>query len=221
MTISGNLKTGTYTLRNASTNDFVVVQGPKTAALVTSNDGRAENAAWVLEKLSGHYDKYNIRNFAQNSYATVNTGQKRSAALTCGRETHMYFIQDITALRCFAVLEPENVRGSLTGSTYMAVDIGAVDGRSDQHRPLVLASPLSLFRISGSTRGDYLMEAASLSDVKDGEGIECYSQGIIKIQWAHGDKRGFNSETKVKEFRLHTTPVNFVSGAPHERSALF
>lgn len=45
MTISGNLKTGTYTLRNASTNDFVVVQGPKTAALVTSNDGRAENAA--------------------------------------------------------------------------------------------------------------------------------------------------------------------------------
>ncbi|KAG1792757.1 uncharacterized protein HD556DRAFT_1377753 [Suillus plorans] len=86
MTISGNLKTGTYTLRNASTNDFVVVQGPKTAALVTSNDGRAENAAWVLEKLSGHYDKYNIRNFAQNSYATVNTVQKRSAALTCGRE---------------------------------------------------------------------------------------------------------------------------------------
>ncbi|KAG2113555.1 uncharacterized protein F5147DRAFT_50306 [Suillus discolor] len=143
MTISGNLKTGTYTLRNASTNDFVVVQGPKTAALVTSNDGRAENAAWVLEKLSGHYDKYNIRNFAHNSYATVNSVQKRSAALTCGREvcpwsirptgygtyvsvfhqlsilrlilqTHMY-IQDFTTLRCFAVLEPENVRGSLAG----------------------------------------------------------------------------------------------------------
>lgn len=28
----------------------------------------------------------------------------------------MYYIQDITALRCFAVLEPENVRGSLTGA---------------------------------------------------------------------------------------------------------
>ncbi|KAG2155248.1 uncharacterized protein EDB93DRAFT_1101820 [Suillus bovinus] len=87
MTILGNLKTGTYTLRNASTNDFLVVQGPKDAAtLVTGNDGRAENAAWVIEKLSGHYDKYNIRSFAHNSYATVNSIQKRSAALTCGRQ---------------------------------------------------------------------------------------------------------------------------------------
>lgn len=87
MTIPGNLRTGTYTIRNASTNDFVAVQGPsKAATLETSNDGRAENAAWVLEKLSGHYDKYNIRNFAQNSYATVHSAQQRNAALTCGRE---------------------------------------------------------------------------------------------------------------------------------------
>ncbi|KIK46809.1 hypothetical protein CY34DRAFT_799971 [Suillus luteus UH-Slu-Lm8-n1] len=86
MAIPGNLQTGTYTLRNASTNDFVIAHGPKAATLVTSNDDRAENAAWVLEKLSGHYDKYNIRNFAHNSYATVNSMQKRSTALTCGRE---------------------------------------------------------------------------------------------------------------------------------------
>ncbi|KAG2749363.1 hypothetical protein P692DRAFT_20864119 [Suillus brevipes Sb2] len=112
MAIPGNLQTGTYTLRNASTNDFVIAHGPKAATLVTSNDNRAENAAWVLEKLSGHYDKYNIRNFAHNSYATVNSMQKRSTALTCGRDTH---IQDITTLRCLAILEPENVRGSFRG----------------------------------------------------------------------------------------------------------
>lgn len=93
MIIQGNLQTGTYTLRNASTNGFVVARGPKAATLVTSNDGRAENAAWVLEKLSGHYDKYNIRNFAHNSYATVNSVQKRSAALTCGREMYPWSIR--------------------------------------------------------------------------------------------------------------------------------
>ncbi|KAG1748058.1 hypothetical protein EDB19DRAFT_1683785 [Suillus lakei] len=112
MTIPGNLRTGTYTIRNASTNDFVAVQDPaKAATLVTSHDGRAENAAWVLEKLSGHYDKYNIRNFAHNSYATANSVQKRSAALTCGREVCPWsirptgygtYVSDITTLRRFA-----------------------------------------------------------------------------------------------------------------------
>ncbi|KAG1745112.1 uncharacterized protein EDB91DRAFT_1122554 [Suillus paluster] len=87
MTVLGNLRTGTYTIRNATTSEFVAVQGPaKAATLVVSKDGRAENAAWILETLSGHHDKYNIRNFAQNSYATVNSVQKRNTALTCGRE---------------------------------------------------------------------------------------------------------------------------------------
>ncbi|KAG2365964.1 hypothetical protein BDR07DRAFT_1373917 [Suillus spraguei] len=107
MTIPGHLRTGTYTLRNASTNDFVIVPSPKAATLATSNDDRAENAAWVLEKLSGYYDKYNIRSFAYNSYATVDSVQKRSATLTCGRE-------DITTLRQFAILEPDAIRGLLT-----------------------------------------------------------------------------------------------------------
>ncbi|KAG0701474.1 hypothetical protein DFH29DRAFT_565905 [Suillus ampliporus] len=82
------------TIRMACTNDFVAVQGPeKAATLVGSKDGRTENAAWILEKLSGYHDKYNIRNFAQNSYATVSSVQKRNAALSCGREACPWIIR--------------------------------------------------------------------------------------------------------------------------------
>ncbi|KAJ8595113.1 hypothetical protein M405DRAFT_807880 [Rhizopogon salebrosus TDB-379] len=89
MTMKSILPTGTYTIRNASTNEYVAVQGPvKAATLVGSSDGSAENAAWVLERLSGHRDKYNIRSFAQNSYATANWEQKTKAnALTFGRDS--------------------------------------------------------------------------------------------------------------------------------------
>jgi len=46
MIVQGTLRTGTYTIRNASTNDFVAVQSPaKTATMITSSDDRAENAA--------------------------------------------------------------------------------------------------------------------------------------------------------------------------------
>lgn len=46
MTVQGIVPTGTYTIRNASTNEYVVVQGPpKAATLVGSSDGSAENAA--------------------------------------------------------------------------------------------------------------------------------------------------------------------------------
>lgn len=144
MTTPGNLQTGTYTLRNASTNDFVIAHGPKAATLVTSNDNRAENAAWVLEKLSGHYDKYNIRNFAHNSYATVNSMQKRSTALTCGRDVCPWSIRP-TGYGTYVIsphsdaslfwslktsgdhLEVSTLRW-IEGSTHIAVNIGAIDG---------------------------------------------------------------------------------------------
>lgn len=144
MAIPGNLQTGTYTLRNASTNDFVIAHGPKAATLVTSNDNRAENAAWVLEKLSGHYDKYNIRNFAHNSYATVNSMQKRSTALTCGRDVcpwsirptgyGTYVISPHSDASLFWSLKTSgdhlevSTLSWIEGSTYIAVNIGAIDG---------------------------------------------------------------------------------------------
>jgi hypothetical protein len=46
MTMKSILPTGTYTIRNASTNEYVAVQGSVNAAtLVGSSDGSAENAA--------------------------------------------------------------------------------------------------------------------------------------------------------------------------------
>lgn len=88
MKVKGMLPTGTYTIKNASTNEYVTVQGPvKAATLAGSSDGSAENAAWVLERLSGHRDKYNIRSFAQNFYATVNSEQKTKATLSFGRDS--------------------------------------------------------------------------------------------------------------------------------------
>jgi hypothetical protein len=46
MTVQDVLPTGTYTIRNASTNEYVTVQGAvKVATLVGSRDGSAENTA--------------------------------------------------------------------------------------------------------------------------------------------------------------------------------
>ncbi|OAX39701.1 hypothetical protein K503DRAFT_781943 [Rhizopogon vinicolor AM-OR11-026] len=87
MTVQDVLPTGTYTIRNASTNEYIAVQGPvKVATLIGSRDGSAENTAWVLERLSGHRDKYNIRSFAQNSCVTINSAQKTNGTLAFGRE---------------------------------------------------------------------------------------------------------------------------------------
>lgn len=106
MKVQDILPTGTYTITNASTNEYIAVQGPtKAATLGVSRDGSTESAAvrirdhveevskanlnimqWVLERLSGHRDKYNIRSFTQNSYVAVNSAQKTNAIHTLGRE---------------------------------------------------------------------------------------------------------------------------------------
>lgn len=61
MKVQDVLPTGTYTITNASTNEYVTVQGPtKAATLAVSRDGSTESAAVRIHDLVEEVSKANL-----------------------------------------------------------------------------------------------------------------------------------------------------------------
>ncbi|KAJ8595112.1 hypothetical protein M405DRAFT_404905 [Rhizopogon salebrosus TDB-379] len=88
------LQTGTYNVRHIATGQYVVLKDTKRrSTLIALQDSHFEHLAWVLEKLSGLENTYNIRSFLQNTFARIGRSPKAGADLVSGTESCPWIIR--------------------------------------------------------------------------------------------------------------------------------
>ena len=105
------LQTGTYNIKHIATGKYVALKDTKrTSTVIILQDSHFEHLAvslhgissysthltlrqWVLDKLSGLEDTYNVRSFLQNTFARIEQSPTTGAELVSGTESCAWFIR--------------------------------------------------------------------------------------------------------------------------------
>ncbi|OJA18957.1 hypothetical protein AZE42_06045 [Rhizopogon vesiculosus] len=91
---SATLQIGTYNIRHVNTGQCVALKDTnRKSTLIALQDSHFEHLAWVLEKLSGLEDTYNVRSFLQNTFVRMGQSPKAGAELVSGTESCPWIIR--------------------------------------------------------------------------------------------------------------------------------